>query len=74
MLYLVGPVGSGKSSIMESIKQALEKCQEIYALKDCPMREEPLHLVPNHLKTGLKNPGSQDRRRSLPGLPLQAQE
>ncbi len=51
VLYLVGPVGSGKSSIMEEIKRALESSQEIYALKDCPMQEEPLHLVPYHLRS-----------------------
>jgi len=50
VLYLVGPVGSGKSSIMEAIKRALESSAEIYALKGCPMREEPLHLVPKHLR------------------------
>ena len=48
--YLVGPVGSGKSSIMEEIKRALEASQEIYALKGCPMQEEPLHLIPYHLR------------------------
>lgn len=50
VLYLVGPVGSGKSSIMESLKRALEQSPEIYALKGCPMREEPLHLIPKHLR------------------------
>jgi len=51
VLYLVGPVGSGKSSIMEEIKRALEASQEIYALKGCPMQEEPLHLVPYQLRS-----------------------
>ncbi|MDF2570438.1 MAG: PrkA domain protein [Sporomusa sp.] len=50
VLYLVGPVGAGKSSIMESIKQALEMSPPVYVLKDCPMREEPLHLIPKHLR------------------------
>ena len=50
VLYLVGPVGSGKSSIMEVLKRALEKSPDIYCLKGCPMREEPLHLVPKHLR------------------------
>ena len=50
VLYLVGPVGSGKSSIMEALKRALEQSAPIYALKDCPMREEPLHLIPKHLR------------------------
>ncbi|SHJ76487.1 PrkA family serine protein kinase [Paramaledivibacter caminithermalis] len=50
VLYLVGPVGAGKSSIMEVLKKGLEKSDPIYAIKGCPMREEPLHLVPNHLR------------------------
>lgn len=50
VLYLVGPVGSGKSSIVESLKKALEVAEPIYALKGCPMREEPLHLIPKHLR------------------------
>lgn len=51
ILYLVGPVGAGKSSIVESLKMALESCEEIYALKGCPMHEEPLHLIPKHLRS-----------------------
>jgi serine protein kinase len=49
VLYLVGPVGSGKSSLMESLKQALESSPPIYVIQGCPMREEPLHLIPKHL-------------------------
>ncbi|MCX7745550.1 MAG: PrkA family serine protein kinase [Clostridia bacterium] len=51
VLYLVGPVGAGKSSLMEALKRALESCPPIYALKGCPVREEPLHLVPKHLRS-----------------------
>ncbi len=50
VLYLVGPVGSGKSSIMDALKRALERSRRIYSLEGCPMREEPLHLVPKHLR------------------------
>ncbi len=50
VLYLVGPVGSGKSSLMETLKNELEKSSPVYTLKGCPMREEPLHLVPKHLR------------------------
>jgi serine protein kinase len=50
VLYLVGPVGAGKSSIMEALKGGLEISESVYALKGCPMREEPLHLVPKHLR------------------------
>mgnify|MGYP000938056484 CR=1 FL=1 len=55
VLYLVGPVGSGKSSIMEKLKKALEASPPIYALEGCPMREEPLHLVPKHLRKEFEN-------------------
>ncbi|KPU46108.1 Lon protease [Oxobacter pfennigii] len=50
VLYLVGPVGAGKSSLVESVKKALESAEPIYAIKGCPMREEPLHLIPKHLR------------------------
>ena len=50
VLYLVGPVGAGKSSIVESLKSAIEDCEPVYALKGCPMHEEPLHLIPKHLR------------------------
>lgn len=50
VLYLVGPVGSGKSSLMEALKKALEMSPPVYALKGCPIREEPLHLIPKHLR------------------------
>lgn len=55
VLYLVGPVGAGKSSIMEALKKGLEESNPIYAIKGCPMREEPLHLVPNHLREKFEN-------------------
>ncbi len=50
VLYLVGPVGAGKSSIVESLKMALEECESTFSLKGCPMHEEPLHLIPKHLR------------------------
>ena len=50
VLYLVGPVGAGKSSLVESLKRALEDAPPIYSLEGCPMHEEPLHLIPRHLR------------------------
>jgi serine protein kinase len=50
VLYLMGPVGAGKSSIVEMLKRGLEIAEPVYAIKGCPMAEEPLHLVPRHLR------------------------
>lgn len=50
VLYLVGPVGAGKSSLVEALKKALEFSEPVYSLQGCPMREEPLHLLPKHLR------------------------
>jgi len=50
VIYLVGPVGAGKSSLMEALKRALEISPPIYSIQDCPMREEPLHLIPKHMR------------------------
>jgi serine protein kinase len=50
VLYLVGPVGSGKSSLVERLKKGLENLPAFYTIEGCPMNEEPLHLVPRHLR------------------------
>ena len=50
VLYLVGPVGSGKSSLIERIKEGLIRTEPFYVLEGCPMHEEPLHLLPQHLR------------------------
>ncbi|MFT5082893.1 MAG: serine protein kinase [Lentisphaeria bacterium] len=47
ILYLLGPVGGGKSSLAEKLKSLIEK-QPIYCIKDSPVFESPL---------GLFNPG-----------------
>ena len=43
ILYLLGPVGGGKSSIAERLKQLMEKVP-FYALKDSPVNDSPLAL------------------------------
>jgi serine protein kinase len=43
VLYLLGPVGGGKSSIAERLKQLME-AKPIYALKGSPINETPLGL------------------------------
>ncbi len=47
ILILVGPVSSGKSTIATMLKRGLElNPTPIYAIKGCPIHEEPLHLLP----------------------------
>ena len=58
ILLLMGPPASGKSSIAALIKQALERHTRtdkgaVYAIKGCPMQEEPLHLIPESLRPKL---------------------
>jgi serine protein kinase len=43
ILYLLGPVGGGKSSLAEKLKQLMEKC-EIYVIDGSPVWESPLGL------------------------------
>jgi len=50
VLLLLGPVGAGKSALMEHIKSALEECEPMYHIEGCPVHEEPLHLVPRSLR------------------------
>src|SRR5487761_1494173 len=50
VLYLMGPVGSGKSSLVERLQRGLEQMGTIYSIEGCPMHEEPLHLIPRHLR------------------------
>jgi serine protein kinase len=50
ILYFVGPVGSGKTSLLDHMKLALEMAPPFYALEGCPIHEEPLHLVPKELR------------------------
>jgi len=43
ILYLLGPVGGGKSSLAEKLKSLMEKVP-FYAIKDSPVNELPLGL------------------------------
>ena len=43
ILYLLGPVGGGKSSLAEKLKSLMQR-QPFYALKDSPINESPLGL------------------------------
>ncbi|MBO1002650.1 PrkA family serine protein kinase [Pseudogracilibacillus auburnensis] len=55
ILLLMGPVSGGKSTIVTLLKRGLETFTRtdegaVYAIKGCPMHEDPLHLIPNHLR------------------------
>lgn len=50
VLYLMGPVGSGKSSLVERLKRGLEELPPIFVIENCPIYEQPLHLIPRHLR------------------------
>ena len=50
VLYLMGPVGAGKSSLVERLQRGLEQIPPVYAIDGCPMAEEPLHLIPKQLR------------------------
>ena len=58
ILLLLGPPASGKSTIVDIIKNALEEYSRsdegaVYAIHGCPMQEEPLHLIPRRLRPKL---------------------
>src|SRR3989475_12631755 len=46
----MGPVGSGKSSLVEKPQRGHEASDPVYTIESCPMFEEPLHLIPRHLR------------------------
>nr|WP_217270374.1 PrkA family serine protein kinase [Lysinibacillus sp. CD3-6] len=55
ILLLMGPVSGGKSTIVTLLKRGLEQFSRteegaVYAIKGCPMHEDPLHLIPHHLR------------------------
>ncbi|KKM08972.1 protein prkA [Clostridiales bacterium PH28_bin88] len=55
ILLLMGPVSGGKSTIVTMLKRGLERYTRtdggaVYAIRDCPMHEDPLHLIPKELR------------------------
>ncbi|MEL7563914.1 MAG: PrkA family serine protein kinase [Dehalobacterium sp.] len=59
ILLLMGPVSGGKSTIVTMLKRGLERYTHtddgaIYAIKNCPMHEEPLHLIPEPLRKDIE--------------------
>jgi serine protein kinase len=81
ILYLLGPVGGGKSSIAERLK-ALMEIKPIYALAGSPVNESPLGLfsadrygevleadygIPRRYLTGIMSPWAIKRLREFGG-------
>ncbi|MGP4082336.1 PrkA family serine protein kinase [Pseudalkalibacillus sp. R45] len=55
ILLLMGPVSGGKSTIVTMLKRGLEDYSRtdegaVYAIKGCPMHEDPLHLIPQSMR------------------------
>src|SRR4029079_19532218 len=85
VLLLHGPVGSSKSTIVRRLKKGLEHYSRtdagaLYALRwaldddqvvDCPMHEEPLHLVPfefrERVEAEINASRSRDQRVEIEG-------
>jgi len=81
VLYLLGPVGSAKSSLAEKLKLLMEK-YPVYALKGSPINESPLGLfnvldysdvlekeykIPRRYLTGISSPWAQKRLAEYEG-------
>lgn len=59
ILLLMGPVSGGKSTIVTMLKKGLERFSRtergsVYAIKGCPMHEDPLHLIPHELRPDIE--------------------
>ena len=55
ILLLMGPVSGGKSTLVTMLKRGLEAYSltdrgAVFGIKGCPMHEDPLHLIPQHLR------------------------
>ncbi len=60
ILLLMGPPASGKTTLANLIKSGLEAYTEsengaLYAIKTCPMQEEPLHLIPHNMRRDIES-------------------
>lgn len=55
IIIFMGPPGSGKSTLVNGTKHGVEQYTKtdegaIFAIEDCPMHEEPLHLIPKDIR------------------------
>lgn len=58
IILLAGPPGSGKSTLVNGTKRAIERYSRteqgaLYGIKDCPMHEDPMHLIPKEIRNSL---------------------
>ncbi|MEE2729639.1 PrkA family serine protein kinase [Ketobacter sp.] len=67
ILYLLGPVGGGKSSLAERLKHLIEKIP-FYAIKDSPVNESPLNLFAPEEDAGILEEEYGIPRRYLKGI------
>ena len=56
VLLLMGPVGAGKSALVEHIKRSLDG-QRYFHLEGDPQRGEPLQLIPRSLRKEMEKFG-----------------
>ncbi|MFP4539739.1 MAG: protein prkA [Candidatus Paceibacterota bacterium] len=57
ILLLMGPPAGGKSTIASMMKRGLEEYSQVvplYAIEGCDLHEEPLHLLPRHLRSSFE--------------------
>lgn len=60
IILLMGPPGAGKSTMVAVIKRGLAAYSArhpLYAIKGCPIREDPLHLLPESSRAELLEQG-----------------
>lgn len=60
LLLFMGPPGAGKSTMVAALKGGLEEYTRqhpLYAIAECPIREEPLHLLPTSAREALAAKG-----------------
>lgn len=67
ILYLLGPVGGGKSSLAERLKHLIEKIP-FYAIKDSPVNESPLNLFAPEEDSGILEEEYGIPKRYLKGI------
>ncbi|RLU02104.1 MAG: PrkA family serine protein kinase [Ketobacter sp.] len=67
ILYLLGPVGGGKSSLAERLKHLIEKIP-FYAIKGSPVNESPLNLFAPEEDAGILEEEYGIPRRYLKGI------